>query len=178
MPDAPPGPGRKVLEQIHRAQQNHLAEEVKDSFQQQYLSFRLNQEWYGLVVYHLVEVLPLPRITRVPSVPEHILGVMNFRGEVLSVIDLKRFFGVGLSAPDEEAAIIVVEHDEVRTSLLVDAIGDLINLAPEDLTEAPLLVGKAQGAFFDGALRWEEVLLTIINLERLLQAEGLYFSEG
>lgn len=174
MPDFPTGPGKKILEQVRRAQQNHLAPETVDSPQQQYLSFHLSKEWYGLSVHQLVEVLPLPKITRVPSVPEYILGVMNLRGEVLSVIDLRKFFGLPEGKTPTDPTIVVVEHGGVRTGLLVDGIGDLVSLTPEDLTEEPILVGRAQRIFFEGAARWGEILLSIIKLEGVLHSEGLH----
>ena len=174
MPDFTTGPGDKILEQVRQAQQYHLESEIKDSSIHQYLSFRLNREWYAIIVHQLVEVLPFQKITRVPSIPDHILGVMNLRGEVLSVVDLKRFFGLSQDVSAEDQAIVVVEHGQVRTGLLVDAIGDLVDLAPDAMTEEPLLVGQAQCAFFEGAARWGDVLLSIIELEGLLQAEGMY----
>lgn len=178
MPDFPTGPGKNVLEQVRRAQQNRLAPETIDSPQQQYLTFRLNKEWYALNVYQLVEVLPPPRITRVPSVPDHILGVMNFRGEVLSIIDLKKFFGFPRNEYTTDQAIVVVEQGEVRTGLLVDEIGDLIGLALEDLSEEPMLAGQAQRVFFEGAVHLDEVLLSVINLEGIFQSEGMYSRQG
>ncbi len=63
MPDLPTGPGKKILDQVRRTQQDHPASEAIDSPHQQYLSFLLNEDWYGLSVYDLVEVLPPPKIT-------------------------------------------------------------------------------------------------------------------
>jgi purine-binding chemotaxis protein CheW len=178
MPDFPTGPGKNVLEQVRRAQQNHLAPEALDSPEQQYLTFRLNEEWYGLSVYQLVEVLPTPKITRVPSVPNHILGVMNFRGEVLSAIDLKKFFGLPQSEATTDPSIVVVEHGERQTGLLVDEIGDLIGLAPEDLSEEPITTGESQRLFFEGAAHWGEILLSIIKLEGIFESDAMYSQRG
>jgi purine-binding chemotaxis protein CheW len=178
MPDFPTGPGKKVLEQVRRAQQNQLAPDGLDSPQQQYLTFRLNEEWYGLSVYQLVEVLPTPKITRVPSVPNHILGVMNFRGEVLSAIDLKKLFGLPQNKATKDPAIVVVEHAERQTGLLVDEIGDLIDLAPEDLSEEPITTGESQRLFFEGATHWGEILLSIIKLEGIFQSDAMYSQRG
>jgi purine-binding chemotaxis protein CheW len=178
MPDFPTGPGKKVLEQVRRAQQNQLAPDGLDSPQQQYLTFRLNEEWYGLSVYQLVEVLPTPKITRVPSVPNHILGVMNFRGEVLSAIDLKKLFGLPQSKATKDPAIVVVEHAERQTGLLVDEIGDLIDLAPEDLSEEPITTCESQRLFFEGAAHWGEILLSIIKLEGIFQSDAMYSQRG
>jgi purine-binding chemotaxis protein CheW len=178
MADLPTGPGKKILEQIRRAQRNQVASKAIDSPLQQYLSFRLKKEWYAVNVSQLVEVLPPPQITRVPSVPDHILGVMNLRGEVLSVIDLKRFFGLNQGDPGADQAIVVVEYGGVRTGLLVDSIGDLVNLATGELSEEPVLPGRSQPGFFEGAARWHEVLVSIIRLEGILESEGMYSRQG
>lgn len=178
MPDFPTGPGKKILEQVRRAQRNHLEADAVESPLQQYLSFRLKEEWYAVSVSKLVEVLPSPKITRVPSVPDHILGVVNLRGEVLSVIDLKKFFGLNQSDQIVDQAIVVVEHSGVRTGLLVDGIGDLVSLAAGELSEEPLVPGKSQRGFFEGAALRDEVLVSIIRLEGILESEGMYSRQG
>ena len=178
MPNSPTGPGKKILDQVRKTQQDQLASETIESLHQQYLSFLLNDDWYALSVHDLVEVLPPPKITRVPSVPDHILGVINLRGEVLSTIDLKSFFGLPQGEPTEEQALIVVEYAGMRTGLLVDDIGDLVNLAPEDLSEEPLLAGTSERVFFEGAAPWGEGFLTVIRLEGIFQAEGMYSYQG
>ena len=178
MPNFHTGPGKKILDQVQSARRNRLESEATDSPLKQYLSFRLDEEWYAVGVSQLVEVLPPPRITRVPSVPDHILGVMNLRGEVLSVIDLKRFFGLDPSEPSPDQATVVVEHGDVVMGLLVDGIGDLVSLASGELCEEPLLPGKSQRVFFEGAARWQDVFLTIIRLEGILESEGMYWRQG
>jgi purine-binding chemotaxis protein CheW len=178
MSDFPTGPGKNVLEQVRWAQQHHLAPKTAESSQQQYLTFHLDQEWYALPVYQLVEVLAPPKITRVPSIPDHILGVMNFRGEVLSVLDVKRFFGLPESECKTDQAIIVVEEGEVRTGLLVDEIGDLVSLTSKHLSEEPILAGTSQRAFFLGAAHWGEILLSVIDLDGILQSEGMTSRQG
>ena len=175
MPDTASGPGEKILEQVRRARESHLAPEAEEP-SRQYLSFRLEEGWYALRVEWLVEVLPLPKITRVPCVPDHILGVMNLRGEVLSVIDPKRLFSLSQEKPAIDSALVVVEHGGVRTGLLVDAVGDLVNLTPTDFTEEPVLVGKAQRGCFEGAARLGDVPVSLIHLESLLHLEGMYSS--
>jgi purine-binding chemotaxis protein CheW len=178
MPDSPTGPGKNVIEQVRRAQRNHLAQDTLDSPQQQYLTFRLSEEWYGLSVYQLVEVLPKIKITRVPSVPDHILGVMNFRGEVLSAVDLKKFFGLPQGESRADQAIVVVEHAEMQAGLLVDEIGDLVDLAPEDLREEAITTGESQRVFFEGATNWGDTLLSIIKLEGIFQSDAMYSQQG
>ena len=168
MPSVPTTPGEKILEQVRGARERQLTRETEPSHRQ-YLTVRAQDEWYALRVENLVEVRRLPRITGVPSVPEHIVGVMNFRGEVLSVIDLSRFFSLpqGRSAPDP--AIVVVEHGQIRTGLLVDGVGDLVSLSLADLGEEPLVGGRARRLYLEGVARFGCGLVSLINLEGLLQ---------
>ena len=173
MPPDPTAPGERILEQVRRAREERLTP-GSESVHLHYLTVRLRDELYALRVDYLVELLPAPRITRVPSVPEHILGVMNFRGEVLSVIDLKRFFALPQSEPSPDLIVVVVEHGEVRTGLLVDGVGDLVPLSPGDLTEEPLVAGRAQRASFEGVVRSKGGLISLINLEGFLQSEDIY----
>jgi purine-binding chemotaxis protein CheW len=100
---------------------------------------------------------------------------MNFRGEILSVIDLKRFFSLPQSSePAAERIVVVVKHGELRTGLLVDGVGDLVPLSADDLAEEPLVAGRAQRATFEGVARFKGGLVTLINLEGLLQSEDLF----
>lgn len=169
----PAAPGESILEQVRRAREERLTPET-EPVDLQYLTVRLRDGWYALRLESLIEIFPAPRITRVPSVPEHILGVMNFRGEILPVIDLKRFFSLPQSEPAAERIVVVVKHGEVRTGLLVDGVGDLVPLSPDDLTEEPLVPRQAERATFDGVARFKGGLVSLINLEGLLQCEGLY----
>jgi purine-binding chemotaxis protein CheW len=173
MPPDPTAPGERILEQVRLAREQPLSPE-SETVHPQYLTLRLRDEWYAVRVEYLVEILPAPRITRVPSVPEHILGVMNFRGEVLSVIDLKRFFALAQSEPAPDRIIVVVEHGEVRTGLLVDGVGDLVPLSPSDLAEEPLGSGRTRRAHFEGLARSRGGLVSLINLEGLLQSDDMY----
>ncbi|MFP3870977.1 MAG: chemotaxis protein CheW [Syntrophobacteria bacterium] len=173
MADAPTGPGRKILEQLPRHLESQLPQETAGPDQQQYLSFRLNNEWYALGVQYLGEVLAPPKITKVPSVPPHIVGVMNLRGEILSVIDLKRLFGLTQGGATQEQAIVVVEHGQIRTGFLVDAIGDLVSFAPEEFNKEPAVVREGQRDVFEGTAPWGESVVSIVDLDWLLKSEGI-----
>lgn len=172
MPYFPSEPGKRILEQTRRVPRNHFALETIDSYPQQCLSFHLNHQWYGLSVDHLVAVLPPPEVTRVPRVPAYILGVMNFRGEVLAAIDLKELFELPQLALKSDPAMIVVKHGKVRTGLLVDGVGDLASLSQDESGEEAVLAEKSQTTFFEGTAHWGDVPVTIIRLEGLLQSAG------
>lgn len=173
MSDFPSGPGHRNVERDRRTQQTHINPKSIDLPHRQYLTFYLNEHCYALEAFQLVEVLPPPKITRVPNVPECILGVINLRGEVISVIDLKRIFGLPRGSLVANSHIVVTEQGEVRAGLLVDSIGDLVRLAWQEVTENSLSKGATQFAYFVGAAHWGEVPVTRINLEEVLRPYGL-----
>ncbi len=177
MPPVPTTPGEKILEQVRRAREYQLTPGAELS-PEPYLTVHLQGEWYALRADYLVEILPLQRITRVPSVPEHIVGVINFRGEVLSVIDLKGFLALPQGEPAPDPAIIVVEQDKIRTGLLVDGVGDLAPLSLRDLADEPLAAGKVRRGCFEGVGRLGDGLVSAINVGRLLHSEGMYAPTG
>jgi purine-binding chemotaxis protein CheW len=177
MPPVPTRPGEKILEQARRAREHQLRPGAEPAAEQ-YLTVHLQGEWYALRADYLVEILPLRRITRVPSVPEHIVGVINFRGEILSVIDLKLFLALPQRELAPDPAIIVVEHDEIRTGLLVDGVGDLTPLSLRDVADESLGVGKARRGCFEGVGRLGESLVSAFNVGRLLQSEGTHAPTG
>jgi purine-binding chemotaxis protein CheW len=177
MPPVVTRPGEKILVEVRRARERQLgpgAEPVAEP----YLTVHLQGEWYALKAECLVEILPLRRITRVPSVPEHILGVINFRGEILSVMDLKRFLALPQGEPAPDPVIIVVEHNEIRTGLLVDGIGDLTPLSLRELADEPLAVARARPGCFEGVGRLGESFVSALNVGRLLRLEGRHAPTG
>ena len=113
---------RRVLEERARMIAKPASEQQSAS-REQYLRFRLGAvERYGIRYAHLEELLYVGNLTRVPSTPAFIAGVVNHRGELLTVIDLKQFFRMPKWQADDEARIVVVKHGGVRIGLLVDAV--------------------------------------------------------
>jgi purine-binding chemotaxis protein CheW len=113
---------RKVLEK--RAQVIAMqAAEQQDETRDQYLRFRLGAvERYGITYQYLEELLYVGNLTRVPCTPPFIAGVVNHRGELLTILDLKQFFRMPAIERGEDARIIVVKHGSVRAGLLVDEV--------------------------------------------------------
>lgn len=156
-----------AIEEIEQAQEERVG----------VLLFGLGDEWYGVRIAHVREIYNEYVVTPVPCVPDYILGVINIRGEIVSVTDLRTM--IGLAARQEESDIdqevlpvIVVQDGGVCTALTVDRIGDIIDIA-SDGVEAPLAVtDKVQSESISGAFYTGGQLVAIVNVSKVLAPVG------
>lgn len=161
---------RRILRE--RAQALAMAIEVEDEeASEQFLRFRLGGvERYGIPYTYLQELLHIGNLTRVPCTPPSIAGVVNHRGELLTVVDLKHFFHIEPVSSKEEARIIVIQHGSVRTGILVDEVDGNETYRSSDLS--PPLSSE-------GVSNMEHVLgihkgsVTMLNIEALLTDPSL-----
>ncbi|MDI6843747.1 MAG: chemotaxis protein CheW [Anaerosomatales bacterium] len=140
------------------------------------LLFRLADETYAVDVEHVREIVNGFTVTRIPCVPSHVLGVINVRGEIVSVIDLAAVLGSSsASSPalvQDESSGIIVRFDEVTAMLVVDEIGDIIDV-PTASIEPPLSsLDRAHAEMVSGSVYQDGRLIAIVNLARILQPVG------
>jgi purine-binding chemotaxis protein CheW len=135
----------------------------------QIIVFRLDREWYGVEIAKTKRVINVGKITYLPSCPEHIAGIVNLRGRILSVTDLKTIFGLPHEKLDEKIRLIVIESGPLETGLLVDEVVESIEV-PVSRIELTLPTLPAEGAkYIQGQCRVDEKLIALINVEKVLE---------
>ena len=121
-----------------------------------YLTFALADEEYGLEILQVREIISMSEITSMPKTPEYVKGVINLRGKVISVIDLRLKFSIDEAPYTDETCIIVVDVNGVEMGIIVDHVSEVLDIASADIEDAPefgasvdinfiLGMGKAQG---------------------------------
>jgi len=144
-------------------------EEVSD--QLSLLLFRIADEWYAVRVSDVREIFQEYEITEIPCVPTYVLGVVNVRGEILSVTDSASIMGIGSvqTVDGVEPPAIVIANDEVATALVVDEIGDITDI-PKGAVEPPLsIIDRAQAEFIAGSVHIQDFMVGLLNVDRVLQ---------
>jgi chemotaxis signal transduction protein len=135
----------------------------------QIIVFRLDREWYGVEIAKTKRVINVGKITYLPSCPEHIAGIVNLRGRILSVTDLKAIFGLPHEELNEKARLIVIESGPLETGLLVDEVVESIEV-PVSKIELTLPTLPVEGSkFLRGQCRLDEKLIALINAEKVLE---------
>lgn len=152
-------------------------EEAGEESRESVLLFSLGDEWYGVRTGHVREIYNEYSLTPIPCVPNYIAGVINIRGEIVSVTDIKALIGMGASEAklepgDDQAPVIVVSDGPVCTALIVDAIGDIVEIASGSL-EPSLAVGdKVTPEYVAGAFYTGGRLIALVNTAKVLTPVG------
>ncbi len=132
-----------------------------------YLTFMLAGEQYGLEILKVREIIALTEITAVPRTPRFIRGVINLRGRVVPVMDLRRKFDLPLLAPGPLTCIIVVELGAGEVGILVDRVCDVASIAADDVSEAPAFALADDAAFLLGIGKTAGRVTILLDIEKV-----------
>lgn len=144
----------------------------------QFLTFTLGDEEYGLDILKVQEIKGYSLITRVPRSPEFVKGVLNLRGTIVPVIDLRSRFGLERREYDQFTVIIVVVVLGRAMGLIVDAVSDVLNLPPSEIAETPDFSNRVDTRFISGMGRAGDKLIILLDVEKLLSSDELQSVEA
>ncbi|PJZ54961.1 chemotaxis protein CheW [Leptospira adleri] len=148
----------------------------------QFLTFYLGEECYGIGILHIKEIIEYSGLTNVPLMPEFIPGVINLRGNVVPVVDLKHKFFKQKIEPDRKTCVIIVElqtskngEKKERTDLgiLVESVNEVVSIAASDIEPAPTFGSRIKVDFILGMARQEDGFIIILNTEKILNLDEL-----
>lgn len=139
----------------------------------QYLTFLLGGEEYGVDILRVQEIKAYAPATRIPNAPEHVRGVMNLRGVVVPVVDLRVRFALGKAEFDRFTVVVVVQVAGRIVGLVVDSVSDVLELEAEQIEAPPELGSRVDTSFIRGIARKGDRLAILLDLEALLGADEL-----
>ncbi len=135
----------------------------------QIVGFRIGQETFGLPIGAVHEIVRPPAITAVPHAPAHVEGVMNLRGRVIPVIDLRRRFGETRIEPSKKNRILVVNVNSHAVGLMVDSASEVLKVNEAQIEPPPLSLGNEGGNYVTGVAKYQDRLIILVDLEKVLQ---------
>jgi len=137
----------------------------------QWVTFVLHDETYGIEVLHVQEVLKVNEITPVPGAPEYVLGVINLRGNVVTVVDTLKRFGLPLKKESETSRIIIIESQDQVIGLMVDSVAEVVYLYASEIERVPNVASEERAKYIQGVHNKDEGLLFLIEIDRLMMNE-------
>ncbi|MCP4161652.1 MAG: purine-binding chemotaxis protein CheW [Deltaproteobacteria bacterium] len=142
-----------------------------------YLTFTLNEEEYGIGILKVKEIIGMMAITSVPRTPEFVKGVINLRGKVIPVMDLRLKFSMGEIPYTDRTCIIVVEIDSQESTVLigivVDAVSEVLNIAEDEIEESPTFGSKLDTDYILGMAKMEGSVKILLDIDSVLSAQEL-----
>jgi len=138
----------------------------------QYLTFTVSDELYAINVSHIREVLEFQSVSKVPRMPDFMRGIINLRGSVVPVLDLKMKFGLGKTEKSIDSSVIVTEmsmdNEMVVIGLLTDAVSEVLELEDDDIEPTPYIGTHVQTEFIKGMGKKGETFIIILDINRVL----------
>ena len=138
-----------------------------------YLTFVLGDEEYGLEILKVREIISLCEITGVPRTPDFIRGVINLRGKVIPVVDLRRKFDMDGADNTDQSCIIVVDVDGLEIGILVDKVSEVREIAGQDIENAPEFGSQVDTGFILGMGKADQRVIILLNISKVLTDDEL-----
>ncbi|MBU0755045.1 MAG: chemotaxis protein CheW [Planctomycetes bacterium] len=148
-----------------------FSEEEEDTLKNKYLAFQIEDQEYAIEIRYVLEIVGIQKITEVPDMPKYVLGVINLRGKVIPIIDVRKRFQMAERAYDNRTCIIVVALQDTTVGLVVDCVAEVL-MINEEAIDPPPAVNRGHGShYIMGMGKVGEAVKILIDLNRLLGDE-------
>lgn len=133
----------------------------------QFVNFLLGKEWYGVEISRVRDVTMVSEVTDLPCAPNYITGIANLRGNILSITDLKKIFGLEPTPLTKESRFLVLEIGELNTGVIVDGVSKVIDVALNKIDPALETLEPERAEYIKGVCKSDDVFFAILNVERI-----------
>ncbi|MEA1972941.1 MAG: chemotaxis protein CheW [Candidatus Cloacimonadota bacterium] len=148
-----------------------------ENYEGKYLTFYLKRELYGIPVSTILQIIAIPDITPIPNTPKFVKGVINLRGKIIPVIDLRLKFGIEQTEYNERTSIIVIKIDidekEIFIGVIVDTVAEVIDIDSKEIEERPEFGVKLNTDFILAMAKVNDRVVTLINIPKILSEKDL-----
>jgi len=148
--------------------QNLSIVDEKNSELQRFLEFSLGKEDYAIPLLSVREVISVPETTPIPKAPSHFLGIMNLRGQVISVVDMRTKLKIKPLDNNSEESVIIVDLDGMNLGIVVDSINKVLAFALKEINDVPEIETQVNAEYIYGVYRKEESLTVLLNVAKVL----------
>jgi purine-binding chemotaxis protein CheW len=144
----------------------------------EYLAFSLGGEEYAVNILKVQEIRAYERVTRIANMPAYIKGVMNLRGAVVPVVDLRVRFNVGSAEFNASTIVIVINIGPRTIGMVVDGVSDVVILKPSDVRPAPQIAGVLTAEYLEGVAILDKRMLIIVEIDGLMSSKEMGLLDG
>ncbi|MGE4354793.1 MAG: chemotaxis protein CheW [Oscillospiraceae bacterium] len=150
-----------------------IAEQTEDTQTGRFLTFLLGKEMYGIEIKCVTEIVGIQAITEMPEMPDYIKGVINLRGLIIPLLDVRLRFGKASREYDDRTCVIVINLNEASVGLIVDSVSEVLAIPAEDIVELPTLSSGLKNGYVKNLGKLKDCVVLLLDCDKLLSAEDL-----
>lgn len=143
---------------------------TKAGYEEKLVCFELVGEVFGVPISMVQEIIRVQEITEIPRAPEFVEGVINLRGKIIPVIDLRKRFGLGAGEHSKNTRIVVIKVGDIVVGMVVDAVSEVIRLNDEDIEPPSPIVASLDAEYIKGVGKIENKLIILLDTEKILSS--------
>jgi purine-binding chemotaxis protein CheW len=145
---------------------------MASNIQNKYVTFKIGKEYYGLPIENVLSIEKPSKTTRIPNAPDYVIGLINLRGDVIPVVDLRTKLGMEKKQVDKDSRIIIIKEKEIVVGLMVDSSKDVLDIDEENVDKPPTDESNTIIDYISGIGKKDERLIFILNSLKLLDLRG------
>ena len=132
------------------------------------VTFKLGNNEYAIDIMQAKEIIKMEKITLIPNAPDYVEGVINLRGNIIPIVDLKKRFNLEENDGEKNTGIIIVKIDDVDMGIIIDAISKVVSIATSNIQPPPPMLSGIGQKYIKGVAKLEDKLLVVLDLEKLI----------
>ncbi len=148
-----------------------MSEDKKGLKNQQLVSFRIGYEEFGISIMKVQEIIRMQEITKIPQMPDFIEGVINLRGNVIPIVDLRKRFNLFITEKTNESRIVVVSVLNKVMGIIVDGVSEVLRLTDDQIEPPPQVISNIGREYIKGIGKLDKRLLILLEIDRILSSE-------
>lgn len=148
-------------------------ESIEDTQKGRYLTFSLGRETYGIEIKYVTEIIGIQTITEIPQLPEYVKGIINLRGKIIPVMDVRLRFRKEPREYNDRTCVIVVDINDISIGLIVDNVAEVLTILDEDIVEPPKMNNGTNNKYIKNIGKVGESVKLLLNCEKLLSEDEL-----
>ncbi len=151
-----------------------IDDDDEDTQANKYLCFRIGKESYGIGIKHLIEIIELQHMSVIPDLPDYVKGVINLRGKMIPIIDLRLRFKLEARGYDDRTCIVITEIDGVLIGFIVDTVEEVIEIPESQVSPAPKFKGQGEhDQYISGLGKVGEAVKILLDIEKVVQDQAV-----
>mgnify|MGYP002713207594 CR=1 FL=1 len=156
------------MENVNMNEQIEQERNKKDEGLSRFLEFTLGEEDFAVPLLEVREVISVPETTPIPDAKNYYVGIMNLRGQVITIIDLRKKMGITPQTENKEEAVIILNHGEGHIGVVVDSINSVLALESSQILDMPQVEGSKHANNIDGVFKQEDRFTVLLDVNKLL----------